>query len=133
MGVRYKFVVSLATIIFGFFVLSSHAWVFVQTGSLTLGVVPGAVMALLGALTLARPIFELGDGHLKAVNLLGFKPRAFPMEDLEVERDGAHDRKTVYLRRRNGSRRRLFGTDSWVFDQKSCRSVIAGIESGQVF
>ncbi len=133
MGVKYKTWFSVAFLALGLLLVGLNAWLFLAADRLTINALTGFILILIGGLALTRPLFLLSGDELVVFNLFGRRVRAYPLDALDVERDPATGAKILFAQRSPRRRRRLFASNSPVFDNHACRSVIAGVEGGQAF
>lgn len=127
MQVRYASWFALALILAGLLATGLHGWLWLTAERLTLAAITGPLSLITGLLMRARPALTFGGGTLRQMNLLGMALTEHGPAELaiEVSRSG---RKSLYVMRPSGRRRRVLASPSLVHDRAEAAALMAAVE-----
>lgn len=133
MPVKYAKWFSITTLIGGLLVGGINGWLLSLGAGAPLGLIPGIVLLIVGALSLFNPMYLYKEGILQARNLLGMTLFRHEKEKLSIE-DGKSDGELIlYMTRKTGSRKRMMSTKSFFMDRAQVTALVDSLRAEQTF
>lgn len=130
LDVKYAKIWSIGFIVFGLLMLGLNWMVYNSGGQPPVGgFAVGAIVPVIGVLSLINPFYRWKDGILQARNLLGMTLFRHPLERVTIEPGKQPGDKQLIITKKNGKTQKIMSTRSILFDKGQVAALIAAVEA----